>query len=79
MKVEKTYLAQRLNKIRGAVSQKTVVTAMAGILFENNRLIANNLDIAMVAELGTNTNECFIIPMNVVELINKLLDGSWGL
>lgn len=76
MIIDKNVLAAKLSKLKSIVPNRTTMESMQGVLFENNCLMANNLDIGMIAKLDTNTDEKFIIPLKVVNLITKLPDGE---
>ena len=45
MKIQKTELAAKLNKIKGVVPKKTTNPALQGILVKEGYLTANNLEI----------------------------------
>lgn len=76
MKIQKTELATKLNKIRGVVPKKTTMPVLQGILAKEGYLIANNMEMAVKAKLGGMGDECFIIPERAFDLISNLPDGE---
>lgn len=76
MKVQKTELAARLNKIKGVVPKKTTMPVLQGILVKEGYLIANNMEMTVKAKLEGAEGECFIIPERAFDLISNLPDGE---
>lgn len=76
MKIQKTELAAKLNKIKGVVPKKTTNTTLQGILVKEGYLTANNLEMTVKAKLEGIEDECFIIPERAFDLINNLPDGD---
>ncbi len=76
MKIQKTELAQKLNKIKGVVPKKTTMQVLQGILVMNGYLIANNMEMTVKAKIEGADNETFIIPEKAFDLINNLPDGE---
>lgn len=76
MKVQKAELAAKLNKIKGVVSKKTLMSVLQGILVKDGYLIANNTELTVKAKLEGIEGECFIIPERAFDLINNLPDGE---
>lgn len=76
MKVQKTELAAKLNKIKGVVPKKTTMPILQGILVNKGYLIANNIEMTVKAKLEGTEDECFIIPERAFDLINNLPDGE---
>ena len=76
MKIQKTELAAKLNKIKGVVPKKTTNPALQGILVKEGYLIANNMEMTVKAKLEGIEDECFIIPERAFDLINNLPDGD---
>ena len=57
MKIQKTDLAQKLNKIKGVVPKKTTMPVLQGILVRDGYLIANNTEMTVKAKIeGTEVN-----------------------
>ena len=75
MKIEKSAIASRLGKLKNVISGRTVTDALQGVLFKDNCLTANNLEIGVKANLEIETDETFIIPLKAIELIESLPDG----
>lgn len=75
MKIEKSVFAKKLIKLKAAVPNKTTHESLQGILLKDNYLIAYNLEIAVKAKLDIETDESFIIPIKMIDLIIKLQDG----
>lgn len=76
MKIQKTELATKLNKIKGVVPKKTTMPVLQGILVKGGYLIANNMEMTVKAKLEGIEEECFIIPERAFDLISNLPDGE---
>lgn len=76
MKVQKTELAAKLNKIKGVVPKKDTKAVLQGVLYKEGYLTANNLEMAVKVKLGGIGDGCFIIPERAFDLINNLPDGE---
>lgn len=76
MKIQKTDLAQKLNKIKGVVPKKTTMPVLQGILVRDGYLIANNMEMTIKAKIEGTEGESFIIPERAFDLINNLPDGE---
>ncbi len=76
MKIQKTELAAKLNKIKGVVPKKTTNPALQGILVKEGYLTANNLEMTVKAKIEGIEDECFIIPERAFDLINNLPYGD---
>lgn len=76
MKIQKTELAQKLNKIKGVVPKKTTTPILQGILVMDGYLIANNMEMTVKAKVEGADGETFIIPDRAFDLINNLPDGE---
>lgn len=76
MKLQKTELAAKLNKIKGVVPKKTTMAVLQGILVKDGYLIANNMEMVIKAKIECSEDECFIIPDIAFDLINNLPDGE---
>lgn len=76
MKIQKTELAQKLNKIKGVVPKKTTMPVLQGILVKDGYLVANNIEMTVKAKIEGREGESFIIPERAFDLINNLPDGE---
>lgn len=76
MKIQKTDLAQKLNKIKGVVPKKTTMPVLQGILVRDGYLIASNMEMPVKAKIEGTEGESFIIPERAFDLINNLPDGE---
>lgn len=76
MKIQKTDLAQKLNKIKGVVPKKTTMPVLQGILVRDGYLIASNMEMTVKAKIEGTEGETFIIPERAFDLINNLPDGE---
>lgn len=76
MKIQKTELAQKLNKIKGVVPKKTTVPVLQGILVTDGYLIASNMEMTVKAKIEGTEGESFIIPERAFDLINNLPEGE---
>ena len=76
MKIQKTELAQKLNKIKGVVPKKTTMPVLQGILVRDGYLIASNMEMTVKAKIEGTEGESFIIPERAFDLINNLPDGE---
>lgn len=78
MKMQKEELSQKLTKLKSVVPKMPSIPALKGVLFKNNYLIANNMEMAVKTKIeGTGSSEeSFIIPERAFDLINNLPDGE---
>ena len=76
MKVQKSELAQKINKLKSIVPKKTTTPVLQGILVDDGYLIANNMEIAVKMKLEGTEGERFLIPMKAMETINNLPSGE---
>lgn len=76
MKIQKTELATKLNKIKGVVPKKITMPVLQGVLVKEGYLIANNMEMTVKAKLEGTEDECFIIPERAFDLISNLPDGE---
>ncbi len=76
MRIQKTELSQKLNKIKGVVPRKGLYPALQGILVGDGYLIANNTEMTVKAKLEGAEGESFIIPDRAFDLINNLPEGE---
>ena len=76
MKIQKTELATKLNKIKGVVPKKATMPVLQGILVKEGYLTANNLEMTVKAKIEGIEDECFIIPERAFDLINNLPYGD---
>lgn len=76
MRIQKTELAQKLNKIKGVVPKKTAMYVLRGILVSDGYLIANNMELAIKAKVEGADGETFILPAKAFDLINNLPGGE---
>lgn len=76
MKIQKTVLATKLNKIKGVVPKNTTMPVLQGVLVKEGYLIANNMEMTVKAKLEGAEGESFIIPERAFDLINNLPDGE---
>lgn len=76
MKIQRTELVAKLNKIKGVVPKKAKLPVLQGVLIKEGYLIANNLETTVKVKLEEAGNESFIIPERAFDLINKLPDGE---
>lgn len=76
MKIQKTELVQKLNKIKGVVPKRPLYPILQGVLVKDGYLIANNLEMTVKAKLEGTEGETLIIPEQAFDLINNLPDGD---
>ena len=76
MKIQKTELAQTLNRIKSVVPKKTTHAALQGILVQDGYFIASNMEMTAKAKIAGTEGESFIIPERAFDLINNLPDGE---
>lgn len=79
MKIQKTELAQKINKLKGVVPKENVMPSLQGILVRDGYLIANNMELTVKAKIeGAEgiESEPFIIPAKAFGLIGSLPDGE---
>lgn len=76
MKIQKEKLAQKINKLKGAVPKKASHPVLQGILVADGYLIANNLEMTIKTKTEEATGETFIIPERAFDLIGSLPEGE---
>lgn len=74
MIIEKSTIAAELKKLKNITPPK--VSDVSGILFKDNMLIANNLQVAVTAKLDVETDEAFVIPTKAIDMIENLPAGE---
>ena len=76
MKIQKTELAAKLNKIKGVVPKKGTQAILHNILVKDSYLIASDMAMTIKAKLEGGGQETFLIPERAFDLINNLPDGE---
>lgn len=76
MKVNKTELAKKLDKIKSVVPNRSPTLALMGVLVKDGYLIASNTEMTVKAKLEGTEGEHFIIPARAFDLIKNLPDGE---
>lgn len=76
MKIQKSELARKINRIKGVVPRKPAIPILQGILVKDGYLVANNTETAVKTKIEGSEGECFIIPTKAFDLINNLPDGE---
>jgi DNA polymerase-3 subunit beta len=76
MKIEQHEIARKLKQMKSVVPSKATLPSFEGILFSQNTLTANNLELAMTATLPIESAEEFILPKKAIEMIENLPDGE---
>ena len=76
MIIEKSELAGILAKVKVAMPSNPNIAALKGILIKEDRVTANNLEIAITAKLSTKTDTPFILPSKAIDMIASLPDGE---
>lgn len=76
MKIQKTELAQKINKLKGVVPKESSMPSLQGILVRDGYLIANNMEMTVKAKIEGMESEPFIIPAKAFGLIGNLPDGE---
>ena len=76
MKVNKTELAKKLDKIKSVVPKRSPTPALMGVLVKDGYLIASNTEMTVKAKLEGTEGEHFIIPARAFDLIKNLPDGE---
>ncbi len=76
MKIDKSDLARKINRIKSIVPKKSPMDAIQGVLIEDGYLIANNLETAVRVKLEASTDETILIPARAFDLINNLPNGE---
>lgn len=75
MKISRAELAKKLKQMKSITPPKTD-GVFQGILLKDGVLTANNFEIAITTRLESGTDENFIIPLKVVDLIENLPAGE---
>ena len=76
MKVNKTELAKKLDKIKSVVPKNSPMPALMGVLVKDGYLIASNTEMTIKAKLEGTEGEHFIILARAFDLIKNLPDGE---
>lgn len=76
MKIQKSELANKINKIKSVVPKKASQNAIQGVLLKDGYLIASNTELSIKAKIENTLGETFIIPEKAFDLINNLPDGE---
>lgn len=76
MKIEKSELAKRIDKLKSIVPKNSPKPALMGILVQNDYMIASNGEMTVKAKLEGMDGESFIIPAKAFDLIKNLPDGE---
>lgn len=77
MLIEQREIAKELKKLK-AITSNSKITEANGILFKNNMLTANNLEITVTSKLAVDTDEDeeFVIPLKAIDYIESLPAGK---
>lgn len=76
MIIQKCELASKLKKLKSILPSNPPIECIKNVLFKNNSIMANNLEMAMVIPLDVDTDEEFLLPLKAVEMIENLPDGE---
>lgn len=79
MKIEKSAIIEKLTHLKRVATAKADLAGaewQRGILLKDGKLIANNLTTALITPVDSRSDECFIIPLKAIEMIEKLPDGE---
>lgn len=76
MRIEKSELSQKINRLKQVVPKKTPCVALQGILVSDGYFIASNTDISIKTKVEGTEGESFIIPAKAFDLISNLPDGE---
>ena len=76
MKIDKTELAKKIDKLKSVVPKSSTKPALMGVLVQNGYLIASNGEMTVKAKLDGMNEESFIIPAKSFDLIKNLPDGE---
>lgn len=79
MKIEKSVLAPKIEKLKNAVSKSDRIPAWQGILVRDGELTAGSQEITVKAKTGCAGGESFIIPAEAFDLIKSLPDGEMSI
>lgn len=76
MKIEKSELSKKIDKLKNVVPKNSDKPALRGILLQDSYLIASNNEMTIKAKLEGMEGESFIIPSQAFDLIKNLPDGE---
>lgn len=71
MKINQSEIAKKLKQLKGIVPNKNL-PGNQGVLFANNVLMANNLELGLTVAMETRVQDRFIIPPNAIDMIESL-------
>lgn len=72
MNIEQKELAEALGQIQSIVPTKPITEALNGVLWLEDKLVANNLEVAMEIKLSQTTETMVIIPQTAIKMIYSL-------
>lgn len=76
MRVEKTELARKIDKLKSVVPKNSNIAVLQGICVCGDKMIASNGEMTVKAKLGALEGESFIIPAKAFDLIKSLPEGE---
>lgn len=76
MKVNKSELSKKIDRVKSVVPKSSPVQALLGVLIQDGYLIASNQEMTVKAKLEGAEGESFIIPARAFDLIKNLPDGE---
>ena len=76
MKIPKSELTKKINKLKSIVPKKTTMPVLQGVLVKDGYFIASNMEVTVKAKIEGIGKETFLIPEKAFDLINNLPDGE---
>lgn len=75
MKIDKSEIASKLANLRKVIPSKTDIECMRGVLVKNRTMTATNLLTTLQTSIECGPQECFILPLRAIDMIESLPDG----
>lgn len=76
MRIQKSELVQKLNKVRNVIPKRCSVAVLQSVLVQDGTFIATNMELTVKVKAEGSEGESFLIPERALEVINNLPDGE---
>ena len=76
MRIQKSELVQKLNKVRNVIPKRCSVAVLQSVLVQDGTFIATNIELTVKVKAEGSEGESFLIPERALEVINNLPDGE---
>lgn len=76
MKINKSEIASKLAMLRKVIPSKTDIECMRGVLVKDCTMTATNLITTLQTSVDCAPQECFILPLRAIDMIESLPEGT---